>query len=180
MTIEFHCEHCGKKIKAPAKAGGKRGKCPSCHNSIYVPEEHLEQEEELKLAPLDENVEKNRAELIAETFSLTQNILDEKNLPDIPPEEAPSNVQEPFIPTMDLEPMDPKELRDTIIRYMRWMAAGQEQDAQNLVEVIASAPQEAITILDEIALSEIPDDELAHIQPHMISGFVRTLRGHLG
>ncbi len=178
MTIQFHCEHCGKKINAPAKAGGRRGKCPACHNSIYVPQEH--HDEELKLAPLDETAEKNREEMIAETFSLTQNILEENSLPDIPPEEAPSSIQEPFIPPMDLEPMDPKELRGTIIKYMRWMASGQEEDANNLIELITSYPQDALAILDEIALSEIPDEELAHIQPHMISGFVRTLRGHLG
>ena len=174
MTIQFHCEHCGKKISAPAKAGGRRGKCPACHNSIYVPEEH--HDEELKLAPLDENLEKARTELLAETFSLTQNILDEKSLPDLPPEEVPSNAQEPFIPSMNL---DSKELRATIIKYLRWMAADQQKDAENLISIMAGQPDQSLSIIDEIALSEIPDPELAHIQPHMISGFIRNLRGYL-
>jgi DNA-directed RNA polymerase subunit RPC12/RpoP len=37
MAITFHCGHCGKKIEAPDSAGGKWGKCPSCHNKVYVP-----------------------------------------------------------------------------------------------------------------------------------------------
>ena len=37
MTISFHCAHCGKKMEAPDDAGGKWGKCPRCHNKLYVP-----------------------------------------------------------------------------------------------------------------------------------------------
>ena len=37
MTIEFHCPKCGKHIKAPKEAAGKNGKCPACHQSVYVP-----------------------------------------------------------------------------------------------------------------------------------------------
>ena len=51
MAITFHCEHCGKKIEAPNSAGGKWGKCPACHNKLYVPD--LYPDEELKLAPID-------------------------------------------------------------------------------------------------------------------------------
>ena len=177
MTIQFHCEHCGKKITAPPNTGGKRGKCPACGNSIYVPEEHHTNDEELKLAPLDDNQEKTREQLLAETFSLTRNILDERTLPDIPPEQIPSNVQEPFVPSIDL---DPKELRKTIIKYLRWMAEDQVEDAQNLVDVIGGQREQSQAIIDQIALSEIPEAELAHIQPHVLSGLIRTLRSQLG
>ena len=30
MSINFHCESCKKKIKAPDPTGGKWGKCPYC------------------------------------------------------------------------------------------------------------------------------------------------------
>ena len=55
MAIIFHCPSCGKEIKAADNAGGKWGKCPKCHNKIYVPSIDPEKEEpELKLAPVDE------------------------------------------------------------------------------------------------------------------------------
>ena len=59
MSIVFHCEHCGKKIKASNSAGGKWEKCPSCHNKLYIPD--LKTGVELKLAPIDgEDEEKQK------------------------------------------------------------------------------------------------------------------------
>ena len=37
MSITFQCEHCHKEIQAPDESGGKRGKCPFCQQSTYVP-----------------------------------------------------------------------------------------------------------------------------------------------
>ena len=54
MSITIQCEHCDKKIEAPETAGGKWGKCPRCHNKVYVPKLESNEEEELRLAPIDE------------------------------------------------------------------------------------------------------------------------------
>ena len=66
MSIKFHCEYCGKKIDAPDTAGGKRGKCPACHNKIYVPQ--IDADDELKLAPVDETEEERQKRLLDETL----------------------------------------------------------------------------------------------------------------
>lgn len=51
--IEVRCEKCNHTIKAPKTAAGKRGKCPHCKSSVYVPtpEDELD---EIPLAPLKE------------------------------------------------------------------------------------------------------------------------------
>lgn len=36
-TINFHCEHCGRKFSVPQIHAGKKGKCPKCKNTIVVP-----------------------------------------------------------------------------------------------------------------------------------------------
>ena len=60
MGISFHCEHCGKKIEAPDAAGGKWGKCPGCHNKVYVPANKPTQpDDELRLAPSTQTKNKN-------------------------------------------------------------------------------------------------------------------------
>ncbi|MCP4590381.1 MAG: hypothetical protein GY842_06540 [bacterium] len=56
MSIEFDCPKCGKQIRAPESAGGKRGKCPYCKNSAYIPSPP-DEGEEIGLAPLDEDAE---------------------------------------------------------------------------------------------------------------------------
>jgi len=37
MTIKFHCEHCRRLVQAPDSAGGRRGTCPHCQGSNFIP-----------------------------------------------------------------------------------------------------------------------------------------------
>ncbi|MHC4460674.1 MAG: hypothetical protein ACYS6W_03330 [Planctomycetota bacterium] len=163
MTITFHCEHCGKKIEAPDSAGGKRGKCPACHNKVYVP--GPDSDEELTLAPIDESEEERKKRLMAETHKLTQDILQEREVPDGPGEAA-----------MSAPEVSDKELTKNIIVYLRQMANGDLDEAQRTADLIAPHGPQAVKILDNIALSEIPEPELADIPQQVLSGLIRNLR----
>jgi hypothetical protein len=164
MAITFHCEHCGKKIEAPDNAGGKWGKCPACRNKVYVP--NLDAGEELKLAPVNTNdlAEQNR--LIAETRRIEQEILSEK-------EEVLDDSAEIAAPVYDVSD---KELTKNIIFYLRLMADGDLDQAERTANSIIPYGNRALKILDGIALSEIPEPELADIPPQVLAGLVRTLR----
>ena len=83
MAIEFHCQHCGSMVRTGDEHAGKRGKCPHCHNSVYIPTPS-EQIEVLDIAPLDADDEKQRKELLDESRDLAQSILHESGAP--PPE----------------------------------------------------------------------------------------------
>lgn len=168
MSIKFHCNHCGKRIDAPDNAGGKWGKCPACHNKVYVPQADNDEEEELKLAPIDETEEERQRRLMAETFQLTQSILQEKDIPDAG-----------FGPTDTGREMDEEKLTEIIVRYLRQMYDGDLDEAQRTADVIASHRRQAKDILDRIATSEPPDPELIDIPTHLLSGFIRNLRTRL-
>lgn len=162
MSIKFHCEHCGKKIDAPDSAGGKRGKCPACHNKIYVP--RMETDEELKLAPVDETEEQRQKRLLAETFQLTQNILQEREMPE-------ASATSGDGPTMAEE-----DLTDTIVGYLRQMADGDLDDAQRTAETIAAHRLQARGILDEMARRDPPNPGLRDIPTQVLGGLIRNLR----
>jgi hypothetical protein len=83
MAISFHCESCKKKINAPDGTGGKWGKCPHCNHRCYIPLPKSEDEEELKLAPIDPNEEAEYEKMMKETQNLKKDVLHEK---DVPPE----------------------------------------------------------------------------------------------
>ena len=57
MPILFACGNCGKKIKAPDTAAGKKTKCPDCGEVVVVPSQvrraapPVEEEEEDRPAP---------------------------------------------------------------------------------------------------------------------------------
>ena len=167
MTITFHCEHCGKKIEAADTAGGKWGKCPSCHNKLYVPS--MDTGEELKLAPINETDVEREHRLMAETQRLTQNILKEKDIPDGP---APL--------TGALYQMGDKELAQNVIMYLRQMVSEESDEAERTAALIAPFSHRAVAIIDRIALSEIPEPELADIPPQVLAGSIRTLRDIIG
>lgn len=163
MAITFHCDYCGKRIEAPASAGGKWGKCPACHNKLYVPS--LDSDEELKLAPIDEKDKARQKQLLDETHKLTQEILSESEIPD----EADESATSASIASN-------KELMKNIIIYLRQMANGELDEAERTVTAIVPCGSRAVKIIDEIAVGEIPEPELADIPPQVLSGLIRTLR----
>ncbi len=170
MAVTFHCEYCGKKIEAPDGAGGKWGKCPACHNKLYVPDSSSG--EELKLAPVDESDEAKQKQLMDETYKLSQDILLEKEIPAESVESAEAMVL-PF-------KISDGQLKKNIVNYLRQMAQGQLEEAEEAEGMITPYGQRAVEILDRIALAEIPEPEIADIPPQILSGLIRELRGKIG
>ncbi len=163
MAITFHCEYCGKRIEAQDSAGGKWGKCPVCHHKLYVPK--LNSDEELKLAPLDESEEERQKRLMAETHKITQDILGEKEALD----------GSPVGPVPEFQ-ADKKQLMKNIIAYLRNTFDGELDNAEIYARLIIPFESKAVKVLDEIAVSEIPEPELADIPQQVLSGLIRKLR----
>ncbi len=169
MAIVFHCQFCNKEIRAADDAGGKWGKCPKCHNKVYVPTVDFDkEEEELKLAPIDTEDLKREKELMAETYRLTQDILEER--------ETPGDAAQPAGAMYE---MDDAELKKNVILYLRQMASGELEDAEQTSALISPFSKRVEKILDKIGLSEIPEPQLANISPSVLSGFIRSLRSKM-
>ncbi|MBC8481336.1 MAG: hypothetical protein H8D47_01560 [Planctomycetes bacterium] len=167
MSITFHCNHCNKKIEAADSSGGKWGKCPACHNKVYVPDLNATAGEELKLAPLDSEEEARKKSLMQETFNIEQTILSERETPkEGQPQTAESKPAQ----------MSEKELTKRVIAYLRMMADGQIREAEQIVKVLKVQGISAVKVIDRIALSDIPEPELADIPAQVLSGFIRNLR----
>ena len=164
MAIIFHCEYCGKKIEAQDSAGGKWGKCPACHNKLYVP--GTNSGEELKLTPVNEAEEAKEQQLMNETHQLTQEILNEKETPSGLAEGVAAETSE-------------KELTKNIIMYIRQMADGELKEAQLTLNSIMPYRLQVGKILDQLAVSEIPEPELADIPQQVLAGLIRGLRSKI-
>ena len=168
MAITFHCQHCGKKIEAPENAAGKWGKCPSCRNRLYVPDPKAGAEE-LKLAPIDENEENKQKRLLAESYELNQQILQETNVPE-------SAAETPAPP---LKQLSGQQLRDRIVGYLRQTADGDFAGTEEAAKQIAACGQRAIETIDRMAVSEIPEPELQDVPAQILAGLIRTLRNKI-
>jgi len=69
-----------------------------------------------------------------------------------------------------------KELTKNIIAYLRQMADGKLSQAQKTAELIVPCSDRALKILDRIALSEMPEPQLADVPQQVLSGLIRNLR----
>ena len=76
MGIDFQCQHCRKKVNAPDSAAGKRGKCPFCGQSNYIPTP-LTEDDVLPLAPLDEEEERQRRAKLSDLYRQEEALLSE-------------------------------------------------------------------------------------------------------
>lgn len=164
MTINFVCQSCKKKIKAPEKSGGKWGNCPHCNLKCYIPLPPSPDDEELKLMPFDEEEEARlNEEQMRESRSLQLDILHETMSGDDNAVGFSFNEQ------------DKKRLWKNIIIYLRQMADGELNEAQQSVEAIIRQGNHAKEILAEITRSEQPEPELADIAGAVLKGLIKNL-----
>lgn len=171
MTIVFHCQKCSRKIEAKDSAGGKWGRCPACRNKVYIPD--LSAGDDMKLAPVDQSEERRKQRMMRETRQLTQNIQQQKETPETPSQDAPAAPSGPVMRIPD------SELRENIINYLRARAAGEDEAAQDYITVIAAGAQRAEKLIDQIALSDIPEPELKDIPQQELAGLLRELRAQI-
>jgi CRISPR/Cas system-associated protein Cas10 (large subunit of type III CRISPR-Cas system) len=172
MAIIFHCDYCGKKIEAADNAGGKWGKCPACHNKLYVPAS--ESDEELKLAPVDETDLEREKRLLDETNRLTLDILKERENPegiaesDKSAEAAASGFE-----------MSQIELKQYVVKYLRLMADSELYEAQKIAAIIKPYGARVVKSLDKMAGSDMLEPELTGISQLVLSGLIRSLKDQI-
>ena len=169
MSISFHCESCKKKIKAPDQAGGKWGNCPYCKHRCYIPLPKTGEEEELRLAPVDELEESRIDAMMRETHTLTQNILHESQIP----EESPSAS------VLAARVADERDLIKHVILYLRQMADGELAQAEKTFKILKANKKTSLRILASMARAERPEPELHDVPGTVLQGLIRDASSKL-
>ncbi len=169
MAIEFHCEHCGKMVRASDEHAGRHAKCPSCHQPVYIPTPDAEIEP-LRLAPLDPTDERERARLLKEEQDLRHRLLREREAGyDTGPPKSDA-AREVLPPKLDMETL--------VIEYALSMADGNLADAQELANDIRKDMRKAEDVLQKLMADTMPPPQLAKIPRPVLVGFFKQLREH--
>lgn len=167
--IEFHCPQCDRLIKAPEGSGGKKGVCPSCGRTVYIPTPSDELEP-YDLAPVDEADQRHQAQLEAEALAQQQAILHERGDLDSAGD----------TPSARSQPADSKEdPRQMIISYLLAMSESRLDDAQRVVDQLRRRKKAARKALDELGMDSLPPEELAGIPEPVRRGFLKSLASQL-
>ena len=165
MAITLNCECCKKKINAPDNAAGKWAKCPHCGFKCYIPLPPADGDEELKLAPVDDEEETQYREMMRETYHVTEELLHQ--------------IEEPG-ESGHAATIDEKVLTVRIIKYLGLMANGSLDEAANASNKITPYKAQAKKILEKMLSDEIPEPELANVPAKVLTGFIRNLLTKLG
>lgn len=176
MAIKFHCQYCGKKIEAPDKAAGKRGKCPSCHNKVYIPD--LNADGDLKLKPVDEEEEQRKKKLMQETYQLERTILSEKESDSDTDSSNKSSGSGKSSSEASSDTGD-KKLENIVVNCLRNMIDGRLGEVDKAVPELAKNQKQALQVIDRIASRQSPHPKLSDVPQRVLEGFIRELRGKL-
>ncbi len=171
MAIEFHCEHCGKLVRTADEHAGKRGKCPFCHQSVYIPTPD-DQLEPLTLAPVDREDQQRQKELLDESRQLAQTIMKDR---EGPPPESPRDARSRPTPTGDAR-LAKATVEEALVRYVQSMASGDLVEAERLAGEIRKDLRTADEVIQRIVSDTMPPPELAEIPRPVLVGFFKQLR----
>lgn len=165
MPITFRCEHCGKDVKAPDGAGGKRGKCPHCGQSNYIPAPPAE-DNAIPLAEIGAEEEKRRREEQKALLEQERELIAET----APPQTAPLDQR---------EDLTSEDLHHLVINYCLDMAAGKLDRAETHIEQLKKHSQLGVTAVDDFLKGEVTEPALGDIPAPVLQGFLKQLRGNV-
>lgn len=168
MPIEFHCSHCNHLIRAPGEHAGKRGKCPHCKNSVYIPTPS-EEIELFTLAPIDPAEEREKERLREETRALAQRIRGERD--EIADSGRGGSTESPA-----QDARLPIDVEGTVVEYLAAMANGDLSTAEGLADDLRPSADRVREVIDRMTMDDLPPMRLAKIPRALLNGFLKQLR----
>jgi hypothetical protein len=168
MAIEFHCEHCGRLVRTANEHAGKRGVCPQCHQSVYIPTP-ADELEPLRLAPVDESAERERRRLQEDAVRLAEMLRAEREVPPDVPKTGP--LPEPL---GDIR-LD-RDIETLVTDYVLTMASGKLNDAEELAREIHANMARAEEVIERLSMDEMTPPALAKVPRAVMCGFLKQLR----
>ena len=161
MTLTFKCEHCHKKVSAPDSVGGKRGKCPFCKESTYIPIP-VSDDDILDMAPLDDEEELSRRKLESELWAQDRDLI------------AHSGGGDP-VPLREREDLSSDDLHHFVINYCLDMAAGNLDRAHKHADALKEFGKPGVEAVKYFQIVQGNEPALANIPPPVVQGFLKDL-----
>ena len=179
MAIEFHCNFCNKLVRAPDEAGGKKGKCPSCQNILYVPMPEGAVDE-FDLTPVDENEERKKRQMEEQARVAERALLKEKQLP---PEGSVPNRSEinlpPPPPPIIGTPETADDVEFLVVEWVRSMANGDLGDADRSMMLLQKNRAAAKQAVQKVALIDPAPPGLQDVPRPVLNRYFKMLRDQL-
>lgn len=167
MSITLNCEHCDREIKAPDEAAGKRGKCPHCGGSNYIPVP-VSEDDLPDLAPLDEGEEsRNQAER-DRIRKMERDLIAESGNP----ESAP-------VPLEDRKNVSAEDLHHFVVNYCLDFYESRLDRLPQHVAGLKKLKDLGLQAVADFAGGKVKEPALNPIPPRVLQGVLAQLRDQL-
>lgn len=181
MAIEFHCNFCGKQVKAPDDAGGKKGKCPSCQKVLYIPMPEGAVDE-FDLAPIDEAEERRKRQVEEQALALQRALLKEKlAAPEgAVPKGKSADLPAPPPPLSNgSDSANDEDVEFLIVEWVRSMADGDLGDADRSMMQLRKNKAAARQLVGKLAIAEPPPAGLQDVPRPVLNRYFKMLKEQL-
>ncbi len=166
--IQITCENCNHVIKAPRKAAGRRGKCPHCHNSVYVPTP-ADELEEIPLSSSDDEALARADRLEKEALDVAAAIRREKD-------EAPPEAVQSSEPPAAAKPRPPvTDITRSICRYLQALQVSELERAEGIADELKGSARQAKSKIQQMMVDAMRPEEVRGIPDGLYQGFLRKL-----
>lgn len=167
MTINFKCEHCGRGVEAPDEAGGKRGRCPYCRQSCYIPTPVSEQDV-YDLAPEDDDFERRAARERERLRRQELELMSELDGEPSPP-----------VPLEHKEDLKGEDLHHFIVNYCLDLSGSNLERAATHVHQLRKFKPVALQAVDDFISGKAIEPALDAIPSKLLRAFLMQLRDEL-
>lgn len=173
MSIRFNCANCGKVVKAPDTAAGKRATCPSCGIMIFIPRPKVASEEDFGVAAVDEKEEERMKKQMEDENREVDQIMGRGSLKnDV--DDAPAK---PAAKPVKAAAMDEVAVEAAAVDWLIASVEGRDDDAKTIAaklkghKVSVNMMLEALdpTMLENPALSDMPPPLLKKLKAQLLS-----------
>lgn len=169
MSIVFQCEHCHKEVRAPDSAGGRRGRCPYCGQSSYIPAP-VSEEDLLPLAPVDEAAEAQRRREVEQALEAERALLAESG----------SSVEPGGEANQPAKAAGPEQLYHYVVNYVLDMSKGQLERAATHVAKLRTFGWTAHEAVSDFQHGKAQEEILKSLPTRVVTGYLSQLKSELG
>ncbi len=167
MSITFRCEHCRKEVQAPDDAAGKRGKCPYCKQSNYIPQP-VSEDELLPLAPLDEEEERRTAREVEQLRRQESELIAEMG-----------GSGEEAVPLEHREEVKAEDVHHHVVNYCLDMASSRLERAETHVRELKKFGAAGREAVGDFLSGRVIEPALDIIPRELLNGLLTQLNSSL-
>ena len=165
MTISFDCENCRKEVKAPDEAAGRRGKCPFCGHSNYIPAPVAE-EEVLDLLPEDEEAERRRQAEIRRLLEMEKVLLE-------------ASAEKPAVPLDQRDVVTSDDVHHIVVNYCLDTFGSKLGRLRTHVVQLRKYKGAGQRAVEDFLSGKVNEPALKPIPPRTLQAFLLQLREEL-